>query len=175
MKNVLCLLCLLFVAACGDKKPGNPLQGAEQNAPPPVAVQEREIQQRLEAQKKELDEQQRQSASRADRLKYAEPLLDMTARWGGLRASIAYPNPNMNTRELLERMEAAKKEAEAAEADSCASPGKASLIETMGLVISIVSRLGENNNKVDAAIQKDIDRANELQNQAESQLRSCAA
>jgi predicted small lipoprotein YifL len=175
VNKVLCLMCLIVLTGCGDKKPANSLEGADQNAPQPVAAQEREIQQRLEAQKKELEDQQREAASRAGRMQYVEPLLDMSGRWNSLRQAIAYPNPNSNTRELLERMEAVKKEVEAASTDSCTSPVKAALLEHMGLIIAIVGKLGEtSNSKIDAAMQKDVDRANELQGQVDTQLRACA-
>ena len=174
MKRMLTLMCVLLVAACSDDKAANPLQGAEQNAPKPVAAQERELAARLAEQKNELDAQTRKMAERADRLKTVEPLLEILSRWTAVRVELSRPNMQLSTQELITRMEALKKETEAAPVDSCSGKGRASLVDSMAQTIAIANQALAKKGQPDPTIQEAVDKAFAAQQQAEAQLSECA-
>lgn len=173
MKRWLTLVCVVLATGCGNDKPANPLQGAEQNAPQPVAVQEREIAGRLEQQKRELDEKQRKVTALAERMKTVAPLQDIIDRWLTVRVELSRPDMQLTTQELITRMQALKKEAESAAVDDCSIKARNSMVESMTQTLAITAKVLANKGKTDPSIQQEVNQAYQLQQRAEGELSEC--
>lgn len=172
MKRMLTLMCVLLVAACSDDKAANPLQGAEQNAPQPVAAQERQLAAQLAEQKNALDEESRKAAEREAKQKIAGPLLDILNRWATLRMELS--RPTAPAQDMIARMETLKAEAEGAPVDSCSAPGKSQLLESMAMIIAMARPVPAGKAPAEQISQENVDKAYALQRQAESVFQQCA-
>jgi hypothetical protein len=94
------------------------------------------------------------------------------SRWTTLRAELSRPTAPAS--DMIARMQALKAEAEAAQVDSCSAPAKAQLLDSITQTIAMAQPLTPGKNQPDPISQENVDKAFQLQQEAEATLRQCA-
>ena len=168
MKQIICVALLAVLAACGENKPvaveAVPVTSIEQ--------QNREIAERLAAQKGANEIKSTAEAEANDRRRMVAGVQEPTARWIAAYEKISGKKAN-EIEPMMAEMQAARADVASTSTSPCTDPKRAQVLAGMDQVTALINEFKSSNGNVDADFSSRLGNAASSVSNASSATAAC--